>query len=1702
MAQLINLGIENNDRVQSAYMTLQASGSGTGGFSDGIHLRWDLLRTLGENHLPKGNLAGGNSGYFTEAGYNKSDDFVQVFRIPYQNKFKTTVDFRVDQPTQIIESSGKREWWFTKKIDSITYKNTQTILIVRFENTLLYDQIRATVSPINQTEAFIQQYDGVLEFEAKDKLSFAATIRVKQETPAIGQTRVETISVRDYKTPDEQNYLSKRKTYSFNSASLQPPGADLPIVDDTAFMKMRCFDEYTLMVENIDYVRFDYSNLYPVVISLETYEDFITGASGVDAPWESVGSNDGLYSLTLDSQEVYNRLDNAEFDIDGKWSRFLPSDAPDPQGGVNAFKVNTLNYQAKWSSVGGVNEAIGTYLELSKDENNLQAVQSFSNNESLDDATTYDFNYLIFLRYIALDFHFARMMGLGTIDTTGIKGNVPLRKYVYLAVYKTEQNIEGIVQGSTNHYYMTLPTGKLDEKLPAIPVMNDLTYGLTYDKGTDDPILLTDPDGYAKNDNVRYISVGVEKSLQELIFPDFFVTSEDYYFTFESGPVFYGVEYSGQKSLGVWEDHYRVPKLSVDDDYYDANGNKEIIPLINVADNALIYTHPEREQGIHRYAVYAINWFSRFSELSTPKETDATIFSHKCTLIPPANLTSHFIQEENPLIFTTEVEQERLAAMAGPDKTFVRVTYEINDAHHAIYQLGNKVQFFFKSVPPISVGGLTKSVNSLPGKKSSISTKPLLLTSQGKVNGQYSSVDPVVTDVQAAKFVGSLLSTPERQFRITESIKDTTNLNRILFTVDNITENATILVNTNEYLPDQKVYSPEEDVKFFATENMASPVNWERKLAKEIEIINFSPTSISLSNNVGEFTPISVQLNGANTDILLKENITNGSVQSTDRFIYTKKVAGLQITQGVNEIIAQGDLTSEILVGSTIVIEQSRVLSGTITANGSYVVTSVRLSERNTIIQVNNTISDPSDKFIVSYLKSIPLLSTDTATSKVTVKGNIKEELLLTHAEVGYFADGQAFIVSVGGIYSQASVRAIPDTQLLVDALGKPILDINGNVQNEDITGSVSGVYEVVFNNYVLQNHPDDAVEWFNGKIRIPVADSNSDVIKTLDVIQIKRAPNVSATEIGAILQPLTLLAYDPEYDSTIPPVTDPEKLVESPLQIRNNVQVNFHPGYRAYLTAESSDDQIAFDQTTIMPSNGTTEKQTFLSARCVDSFFNCASNIAQPTILLARKIFPPMPPKAPVGPIFATRPDFYGKSTYTVDVEYDTSIQEREPYAFVFYRSNTINVLSSLYQISTLETVKNALDNLSELDKPYINDIWNDLMNVHLDGTLFKQYPGGFRFPNPDNSSYVVPDNDPKIKVKPFLADGSVAPGTIIEFVKQAINLSFNPLTEKPVVYPYIQTGIQTRNKKPVIKDSNGEYLLPDDPAYDPFPMAVKLANTNKVRFTDYTLDGASNEIYFYYAIEMNEQLKLSDRSPIVGPVRLVNSIAADPPIVRKITTQLANPILGVSSAVKIEIDKYIATENIKKLRVYRTYDGLDAQTVRNMKPAFEVDYSNDVIELVDDFSDESFVPYGEILYYRVVGLREILNEESLLEYVPSEPSKLLVSNVVDVINPPAPQLSYDYNVVEDPIRVYTSVKLSWTKTVHNGVYYIYKMTNSGNWSKVGELTSNDESLSFDYPENLIKVDSDGNEIYHRFRVDVQNSSGLLNLETKELTI
>ena len=77
--------------------------------------------------------------------------------------------------------------------------------------------------------------------------------------------------------------------------------------------------------------------------------------------------------------------------------------------------------------------------------------------------------------------------------------------------------------------------------------------------------------------------------------------------------------------------------------------------------------------------------------------------------------------------------------------------------------------------------------------------------------------------------------------------------------------------------------------------------------------------------------------------------------------------------------------------------------------------------------------------------------------------------------------------------------------------------------------------------------------------------------------------------------------------------------------------------------------------------------------------------------------------------------------------------------------------------------------------------------------------------------------------------------------------------------------------------------------------------------------------------------------------------------------------------------------------------------------------------------------------------------------------------------------------------------------------------MNSSGNWVNIYEVKTNDELIQYpptdpqtgtpdflNFPEtqSLNRLDDNDNSIYHRFRVEVENSSGLFNLTDKPLTL
>jgi hypothetical protein len=115
------------------------------------------------------------------------------------------------------------------------------------------------------------------------------------------------------------------------------------------------------------------------------------------------------------------------------------------------------------------------------------------------------------------------------------------------------------------------------------------------------------------------------------------------------------------------------------------------------------------------------------------------------------------------------------------------------------------------------------------------------------------------------------------------------------------------------------------------------------------------------------------------------------------------------------------------------------------------------------------------------------------------------------------------------------------------------------------------------------------------------------------------------------------------------------------------------------------------------------------------------------------------------------------------------------------------------------------------------------------------------------------------------------------------------------------------------------------------------------------------------------------------------------------------------------------------------------------------------------------------------------------------SEPTQTLLANLIDIVNPIAPVPTL--HLLSTAGTGDKLIRMSWSQTVHNGTYYVSRLDPSGNWVRLTVLKTNDASVTFDLPDALPADDEDGNKIYYRFKVDVENSSGLLNRVDSPIT-
>lgn len=668
------------------------------------------------------------------------------------------------------------------------------------------------------------------------------------------------------------------------------------------------------------------------------------------------------------------------------------------------------------------------------------------------------------------------------------------------------------------------------------------------------------------------------------------------------------------------------------------------------------------------------------------------------------------------------------------------------------------------------------------------------------------------------------------------------------------------------------------------------------------------------------------------------------------------------------------------------------------------------------------------------------------------------------------------------------------------------------------------GRYTIIPNGFSLNDHPQvsatsNSVEWHGGIVRIHIQGTTSNGIptQTRKVLQVQKI--VTKDENGNPI-PLQLICRDEQFVFNS---SDNVTIEEGA-----NIEVNFYPGYRAYYY---QDDSILLNDENTIPLTENI-KTAMIGLRSVDDDFNpiLKSKISPPFLLQIAKQVEPEQPLQPIGSNYATKPDTYGRSTYTFRTEYT-----HLPHGLLFYRTSDQLLLNALYSVETINTIKSELTNRGGSEGTFFANRYLNLLDFDALFTNgdFLSFPttDGYKFPNPDKVAFFdwcnviinrINESSNQIIQAPIpeSAYGTFPAGHsgIRNFVKGAILSSFIPLTETPIIYEYINDDLDYKptDRPQKLKDKNGHVLSPFDPEFDMAPMMKIVGeDPHQTQFTDFTLDGTTNNVYFYAARELSNSMQMGTMSPVLGPVLLPNTNPPETPEIKSVIPSLENIALGIGAHIRLEINAYDSIQNIKKFKVYRAFNLIDAQSIKTMTLAKEIDLETSgqlgaaVWSGIDDFDNLDEIPFGDDIYYRVVSLKEVKFEKIdidngqqktvVTEYQPSNPSKIVGSIMVQNRLPESPVMKY-YSEPIDSNGDINQITLAWNKTTYKGKYHVYKMNSQGNWNKIGTQQGNDVELYFDLLDtdvasaSLSTLDADSNPVYHHFKVIAENSAGMLS--------
>ncbi|MDQ6531276.1 VWA domain-containing protein [Flavobacterium sp. LHD-85] len=1420
-----------------------------------------------------------------------------------------------------------------------------------------------------------------------------------------------------------------------------------------------------VITENGKSIRFKANKCLLREINFEFYGDFIQNAN-TNGNWDLKGK----YALTTTDSKAFEQLEPKLNAVHGKWLKFNDGEY-----------VNVKNYKDKWNLPKGeddknIKQVVESYIDLSLDGTNPTAVETvkFQNNipanepapgeEAKFEENTTEISNLDLLNIAANDFHIARMLGLGCID---IDETVLSGEYIYLTEYVTFKNLEGgTTPKEVQHLSMSIPTSVNTERLPLPVQLSKYLPGLNAGSDEDDQSAkITDPNGYSFDGKKRYVSLFMNDIADYSVNTAFFDSTDEFDGSSFTFPIYAGVDYKFKGEL-----NWQKPELACDTAYSNVTkdlgtGSFEPSPIIIPESGKSFLNVRQEKTGLQTYVYqgYGINIFSRATS-GRQLEITSEIKPNN-TLLPPSGINSLLITEENPLMFTSMSEQIKLKALLDnesiTDKTYIRLLFEYYSAQELLSY----------SIPD----GMTKEDALLSDKI-------------------YPDNEELFADYFKLYFRDSL---PQIEHAKIANITDSSS------------NELTSIIRITEY----KILSSGEDIKINLTD-----ANKDRFIGGVLTVgdQNYIIQNINVVITAGKFEYADVEV--------LKKEVSESLLSDGDATIDSEQIK--QIKKPVNELCS--------LVENMLTPENWR------------------------------------------------------QPSPIGLQVQLPQVLKTVHREIVLQKDSQGNdtlqVEKTRGIWNdKVEIKKVLEKAFQVDEKGEYILDDDENpIPLPEEEKKHFGLYELTFKGLKLAQHPqynannEHSVEWANGTVRLFTKScfdgSNPIPVKSRKEFKVVRADNIGTD------QDLVLIINDPNFkikkDGTqeMDPTYDHIILEADEHNSPKEQKVNYYPSYKVYLFADPSNGITAAN---IQPREGESTHYSIFGIRSYSNAYDYDSKISVPTPMYAVRIEKPVKPEDVKGALYATRPDFFNRSTYTFTTRYT-----HKPYGMLHYRANDQALLDALYKTETIARIREELSKLGGNNEKFFANRWENFLDLEgliktnnvlnptdllgpedqpdilpprqplhytefpLDGDPLLRY----RFPAPDSELFIASINEfiewhntshpttkaPKITVLNTLNDIIISTKHGIErnllaihFIEQVIHATFVPLTEVPVIYEYIKDNDYVPvNKKQTIKDKNGNILKYPHPDLDIAPMMkITDAALFKTQFTDFNLDGNSQNIYFYGVREMDIKMNFSEFSTFLGPVKLVPSSPPQTPEIKRIMPVLENQVLGIKPSIQIELNTYKPEYNIRKINIYRAKNMLDAQSIRTMTPVKEILIDENTLStdfdsvwtVYDEFEDLETVPFGDGLFYRITVSREIeyadpsstdLNPIINIDYTPSQPSKITATVIADTIAPESPVLTASGELTGANESVLKPIVFSWEKTVHNGKYHLYKMNNQGNWDKIQEKISNENIVTLALLETKLETDEltikngDDERIYHHFKVLAENSSGMYSSEEKILTL